>query len=92
MEPNFLIGVNLEFPHWLQMIKKIKPYWSDAEEGDKVQGSDKHNIQHAGGGIPTLTGDVNCACLQQGYCNFIEIVFTCELLSSFQQLSKSCLG
>lgn len=71
--------------------KKIKPHLGDSEEGDEVQGSDKHNLQLAGDGISTLTWDnVSGAHLQWGYLNFIEIVFTCELLSSFQQLSKPC--
>lgn len=89
----FLLVWIWNFPTDYGWLKKIKAHLSDSEEGDEVQGSDKHNLQHAGDGVLTITWDnASSTQVQWGYGNFIEIVFTCELLSSFQQLSKSCLG
>lgn len=59
--------------------KKFKAYLNDFKEGDKVHGSDEHNLQHAGDGVPPLLWDnMSSAHPQWGYCNLIEIVFTCD--------------
>lgn len=66
----------MEFLYWLEMIKKTSQL-SDSEEADKVQGSDKHNLQHSGDRLPVLTWDnVSSAHLQWVITTLLKL-FSC---------------